>query len=173
MAKDPRTRIYFERRTAEGKSKREIMRCLKRYVAREVYRDLNPVLGALDRQQELHLYPSRAPRTPVRQPTASDAESDRDYVLAKASVSQSQCGRRCATDRSVPPAITSGYPPAGTLRSGAVPEQAGQPVRTVDMCDVAFHAGDRLSWWALMTRGAGACVGEGSGRALPIATRAT
>jgi transposase len=28
------------RRTAEGKSKREILRCLKRYVAREVYRVL-------------------------------------------------------------------------------------------------------------------------------------
>ncbi|HSK85869.1 MAG TPA: hypothetical protein VK902_21055 [Rubrobacter sp.] len=28
------------RRTAEGKSKREIIRCLKRYVAREVYRVL-------------------------------------------------------------------------------------------------------------------------------------
>ena len=31
------TRAYAERRTAEGKSKAEIIRCLKRYVAREVY----------------------------------------------------------------------------------------------------------------------------------------
>ena len=31
------TRAYVERRTAEGKSKAEIIRCLKRYVAREVY----------------------------------------------------------------------------------------------------------------------------------------
>ncbi len=31
---------YVSRRTAEGKSKREIIRCLKRYVAREVYRAL-------------------------------------------------------------------------------------------------------------------------------------
>ena len=31
---------YVRRRTAEGKSKREIIRCLKRYVAREVYRVL-------------------------------------------------------------------------------------------------------------------------------------
>jgi hypothetical protein len=31
------------KRTAEGKSKREIMRCLKRYVAREIYRQItNP-----------------------------------------------------------------------------------------------------------------------------------
>ena len=37
MSSDDRTRAYVERRTAEGKSKREIMRCLKRYIAREVY----------------------------------------------------------------------------------------------------------------------------------------
>ena len=32
------TRAYVDRRTAEGLSKRDIIRCLKRYVAREVYR---------------------------------------------------------------------------------------------------------------------------------------
>jgi transposase len=37
---DKRTREYVARRTAEGKSKWEIMRCLKRYIAREVYRVL-------------------------------------------------------------------------------------------------------------------------------------
>jgi transposase len=31
------TRDYVERRTAEGLSKREIIRCLKRYIAREVF----------------------------------------------------------------------------------------------------------------------------------------
>jgi transposase len=31
------TRDYVERRTAEGLSKREILRCLKRYIAREIY----------------------------------------------------------------------------------------------------------------------------------------
>jgi transposase len=40
MGRDRRTQAYVARRTAEGKSKREIMRCLKRYVAREVYRVL-------------------------------------------------------------------------------------------------------------------------------------
>ncbi len=34
---DPRTQEYMQRRTAEGMSKSEIIRCLKRYVAREVY----------------------------------------------------------------------------------------------------------------------------------------
>jgi transposase len=37
LGSDPATRAYAERRTAEGKSKAEIIRCLKRYVAREVY----------------------------------------------------------------------------------------------------------------------------------------
>jgi transposase len=38
MRRDPRTRGYVARRTTEGKSKREAMRCLKRYIARETYR---------------------------------------------------------------------------------------------------------------------------------------
>ncbi len=38
MRRDPRTQEYVARRTAEGKSKKEAMRCLKRYIARETYR---------------------------------------------------------------------------------------------------------------------------------------
>lgn len=34
---DPRTRDYLTRRTSQGLSKREIMRCLKRYIARDLY----------------------------------------------------------------------------------------------------------------------------------------
>ena len=37
MSWHPETRAYVERRTKEGLSKKEIIRCLKRYVAREVY----------------------------------------------------------------------------------------------------------------------------------------
>lgn len=40
MRGDDRTRTYVERRLAEGRSKPEIMRVLKRYVAREVYKHL-------------------------------------------------------------------------------------------------------------------------------------
>jgi transposase len=50
MSAEPRTRAYVTRRTLEGKSRREIMRCLKRYVAREVYRDLNNLVQPLDKQ---------------------------------------------------------------------------------------------------------------------------
>jgi transposase len=34
------TRDYLERRTAEGRTKREIIRCIKRYIAREIYSHL-------------------------------------------------------------------------------------------------------------------------------------
>ncbi len=47
----PRTQVYAERRMAEGLSKREIIRCLKRYIAREVYYALRADLcgaGRLD-----------------------------------------------------------------------------------------------------------------------------
>ena len=46
MGSDRRTQHYVARRTAEGKSKWEIMRCLKRYIAREVYRVLVPPTAA-------------------------------------------------------------------------------------------------------------------------------
>jgi hypothetical protein len=34
---DPRTRDYLDRRAAQGKTRREAIRCIKRYIAREVY----------------------------------------------------------------------------------------------------------------------------------------
>jgi hypothetical protein len=37
----PTTKDYVARRTAEGRSSHEIRRCLKRYIARELYRALN------------------------------------------------------------------------------------------------------------------------------------
>jgi transposase len=52
VRRDERTRVYVARRTAEGNSKKEIIRCLKRYIAREIYRILtslsprNPSISA-------------------------------------------------------------------------------------------------------------------------------
>jgi transposase len=48
MRVDERTRRYAARRTAQGKSKKEIIRCLKRYVAREVYRVLTTSVDFAD-----------------------------------------------------------------------------------------------------------------------------
>ncbi|WP_267595808.1 transposase [Carbonactinospora thermoautotrophica] len=42
----PCTRAYVTRRRAEGKSDAEIRRCLKRYIARELYRCLNAAMTA-------------------------------------------------------------------------------------------------------------------------------
>jgi transposase len=43
MQYDPRTRDYVARRTAEGMSTKDVMRCLKRFVAREVYRHIKTI----------------------------------------------------------------------------------------------------------------------------------
>ncbi len=45
MSSHPPTRAYVDRRTKEGLSKKEIIRCLKRYVAREVYPHLRAPAG--------------------------------------------------------------------------------------------------------------------------------
>jgi transposase len=47
MRHDPRTRAYVRRRTTQGLSKKEIIRCLKRYVVREVYAALLADFAAL------------------------------------------------------------------------------------------------------------------------------
>ena len=41
----PRTRAYIARRTAQGKTPREIRRCLKRYITRELYRTLTTTMN--------------------------------------------------------------------------------------------------------------------------------
>jgi transposase len=46
LQRDPRTRAYAERRRTEGKTDREIKRCLKRYIARELYRRLEALPSA-------------------------------------------------------------------------------------------------------------------------------
>ena len=48
MRHDPRTRAYVERRTTQGLTKKEIMRCLKRYIVREVYTALIADFAALN-----------------------------------------------------------------------------------------------------------------------------
>lgn len=52
MVKDPRTKHYIERRMKEGRTKKEAIRCLKRYVAREVFAALPRSQFALDNPQE-------------------------------------------------------------------------------------------------------------------------
>ena len=44
MRRCPETRAYVARRIAEGKSPKEIRRCLKRYIARQLYRTLTATM---------------------------------------------------------------------------------------------------------------------------------
>ena len=53
MRFDERTRAYVDRRTKEGLSKKEIMRCLKRFVAREVYHALTARTRPQNAQSDL------------------------------------------------------------------------------------------------------------------------
>jgi hypothetical protein len=55
----PPARAYLERKQAEGKSRREALRCLKRHLARAVFRILNTIAA-----RRLPL-PSTQPNAPV------------------------------------------------------------------------------------------------------------
>lgn len=79
---DPRTQAYVARRTAEGKSKLEVIRCLKRFVAREAYylikkdaRSSRP--PAVDRSRA-GAAGSRIGRRPTAQRRDSVLDADRD-----------------------------------------------------------------------------------------------
>ena len=48
LTHDPTTRAYAQRRLAQGKTRREIRRCLKRYIARQLYRLLETPVPTLD-----------------------------------------------------------------------------------------------------------------------------
>ncbi len=42
------TKDYIARRTAQGRTKQEIIRCLKRYIARELFPHINTVITPTD-----------------------------------------------------------------------------------------------------------------------------
>ena len=48
MRTDPATRAYIERRLSDGKTRREIRRCLKRYISRQIFRALTVAHPAPD-----------------------------------------------------------------------------------------------------------------------------
>jgi transposase len=46
MRMDPATKAYVERRSAQGRTNKEIRRCLKRYLASQIYRTLTAATRA-------------------------------------------------------------------------------------------------------------------------------
>jgi hypothetical protein len=81
---DPRTRRYLDRRTTEGLSKPEIIRCLKRYLAREVYHVLVTASPSSS---------SPPAHRPERAGQPCNAEGARSGVEAPAPVHDHQPGR--------------------------------------------------------------------------------
>jgi transposase len=82
LRRDPTTRAYLTRRTAEGLSKKDIMRCLKRYIARDLYRELIKTTTPHDRHtvalRNAEVHETTAAHRRARsatQPTACQAHS--------------------------------------------------------------------------------------------------
>ena len=63
LSTDTDTRAYAQRRQAEGKTRRETIRCLKRYIAREVHRLLTNPNPAADTTHDLRALRQRAGTT--------------------------------------------------------------------------------------------------------------
>jgi transposase len=63
----PTTRAYVARRSAEGKTDKEIRRCLKRYIARQLYRALNttmaPTQQPANHREAVDTHPTRLDNT--------------------------------------------------------------------------------------------------------------
>ena len=83
--KDPRTIDYIARRTAQGHSKRDIIRCLKRYVAREVYQALQhpqptTVIGTLRQRRQAAGLPMKAVAQHFNRPINAIARLERGIV---------------------------------------------------------------------------------------------
>jgi hypothetical protein len=81
----PRTRAYVQRRTTQGKSKREILRCLKRYIARQIYHTLHADLTA---PHHLTIY-RNVRGNPTRRSEAGARARVRGHIL----VQRAQLGR--------------------------------------------------------------------------------
>jgi transposase len=62
MRDGPATRAYLTRRRAEGKTNREIRRCLKRYIARQLYRVLTATMRPAPASAENSLTNTEAER---------------------------------------------------------------------------------------------------------------
>lgn len=87
MKHDDRTKAYVARRTAEGKSKKEIIRCLKRYVANEVYRALlNPMKAPEKRGAMI--------REMRKQLGLSQREAASMLLVSRTAISEIECGKR-------------------------------------------------------------------------------
>lgn len=62
----PKTQAYMTRRLAEGLTKKEIVRCLKRYIVREIHRNLRADLATLEKRLDALEERPRAHQHPTK-----------------------------------------------------------------------------------------------------------
>ena len=95
MRHDPRTRAYVARRRAEGKSAREIIRCLKRFVAREVFQAITNPPDDLPKGHELRAMRQRQGVTLALVAGAVGTAPIRLSELERGLVHDTHLARRC------------------------------------------------------------------------------
>lgn len=95
MRHDAATRAYVARRTAEGKTGKDIMRCLKRFVAREVYQALTDPPDDLPTGGELRALRQRQGLPLVVVASALGTTPTRLSTIERGLVHDSRLARRC------------------------------------------------------------------------------
>jgi len=95
MRHDPATRAYTARRRAEGKTRKEIIRCLKRYIAREVYQALTNPPDDLPTGTELRALRQRQGHTLTTVANALGTTPIRLSTLERGLVHDTRLARRC------------------------------------------------------------------------------
>ena len=114
MRSCPTTQAYVARRTAQGKTPREIRRCLKRYIARQLYRTLDHRHDPRSRDQLTRSRPrkcSENPLTPIEASETSKITSPRSCGPR----SPPGCGGRITpTPRWPPRPSCARWPPSST-----------------------------------------------------------
>lgn len=142
MRTDARTEAYVTRRTAEGKNKPEIIRCLKRYIARETYRLLtNPpptpdcarlrnrrqhaALTTTRAAQALRTQPNRIPALetgrdhnhqpayPIPEPAPNPPRTGNSPITDLTNIEASSCPRHTKPEKATPNPISRDVPTLG------------------------------------------------------------
>ena len=106
---DQRTKDYVARRTAEGHSKLDAIRALKRYLAREVYRSSRSGERKSTPPPNRRLTNRRASRAPLSPPRLSSASSRRpasrfrwtDVAASWTTFSSNGCGARSSMKKCI------------------------------------------------------------------------
>jgi transposase len=144
---DPLTRAYAQRRTAQGKKPREIKGCLKRIIARQLYK-------LLERYDRLRAggppvtRPARSPRLAGQGTATCDLRTDRTPTARAAlecfyrwvdGVGVAELSRLARTVRAWEAEIRS---------SGSGTASATSPITGCGCCCIAASRGRRMSSWA-------------------------